>query len=195
MSGPPFHAGSDPELVAAALRGDASAYAELVRRRHAEILGLCLSLLRDPSEAEDAAQEVFIKAYRSLAGFGGRSSFHTWLYRIASNHCLDLLRRKKREKSQSLDALMEDGSLLLDVLAGERDAGARVEGADLLDRILGSLSPEERVLVTLREAQGLSYIEMSRALDCSVDAIKSRLKRTRQKLRGTLRHLRESRNV
>src|SRR4051812_42500427 len=99
--------GSDKELVARARDGDDRAFGELIRRHHARIAGLCASLLGGPSQADDAAQEVFLKAYRSLGQYRGTSSFSTWLYRIASNQCLDLLRAQSRRRSESLEAALE----------------------------------------------------------------------------------------
>ena len=161
-----------------------------MRRHHAPIEGLCASLLGDPVRAEDAAQEVFLKAYRSLPGFRLDSTFSTWLYRIASNHCLDLLRRRGREKSESLDALGEkDGEPSdagLPSVEGEERA---VEDRDLVERLLSSLPPDYRLILTLREVQGLSYHEIAEAMDCSLDSVKARLRRAREKLEELGRHL------
>lgn len=101
-------------LVQRIVTGDRDAYAELVRAHQARILRVCTALLGDPMLAEDAAQETFLKAYQSLASFRGQSAFGTWLYRIAANRCLDLLRKRQREHTESWDALVEEsGGVLL----------------------------------------------------------------------------------
>jgi len=177
--------GADLELVGRIRSGERDAYAELVRRHHPAVMSLCLSMLRDRSSAEDAAQEAFLKAYRSLDRFRDDASFSTWMYRIASNHCLDVLRSRSREKTDSLDAILEveDG----DVgprLPSTPDPTAALEDADLVERALKRLPPEYRLILTLREVQGLDYRELADTLGCSLDAVKSRLKRARQSLGG-----------
>src|SRR5471030_797501 len=99
-SGPPIN---DNDVIARVLAGSRDEYAELIRRHHARVLGLCVSML-GPSAAEDAAQEVFLKAYDRLKDFRRDSAFSTWLYRVASNHCLDALRRDARRRTESLEA-------------------------------------------------------------------------------------------
>src|SRR5262249_871335 len=153
--------------------GDRNAFAELIRRHHAKVMGLCLSMLRNGSLAEDAAQEVFIKAYRSLGRFSGDSSFSTWIYRIAANHCLDILRHEAREKKESLDSLLErQGDHAHRLFTAAPDAPLTAEDDDLIQRLLRSLPPDYQLILTLREIQGLSYKELTEALDCSLDAVK-----------------------
>lgn len=164
-----------------------------MRKHHARVLGLCLSMLQDESEAQDAAQEAFLKAYRALDRFDARAAFSTWLYRIASNQCLDALRRRARRKEESLD----------DAAANERAPefweagrpGERLEAADLAARALKTLSPDYRLVLTLREMDGLTYEEIASTLECTVDAVKARLKRARRQLLESLRHLAGSGSV
>lgn len=145
--------------------------------------------------ADDAAQEIFLKAYQSLKSFKAAATFSSWLYRIASNHCLDLLRRKAREKTESLDAILENNGERLDQMLSASDAARSAEDADLLERILACLPPEYRLILTLREASGLNYEELAQTLNCSLDAVKGRLKRARQQLEEILRHFSELGNV
>jgi RNA polymerase sigma-70 factor (ECF subfamily) len=177
------------ELVRRVVAGNTGDYAPLVRAHQAKILGLCASLLSDATQAEDAAQEIFLKAYRSLSTFKGGSKFSTWLYRIASNHCMDLLRKRSREKSESLDALLErtdEGKRKsFEPFTDPREAS---NASDLVERLLGTLSGAERLILTLREAQGLNYEEIAQTLNCSLDAVKSRLRRARQALEEKKRH-------
>jgi RNA polymerase sigma-70 factor (ECF subfamily) len=186
----------DKGLVLQVQAGKTDAFAELIRRHHPWVIGLCRSTLDDHTQAEDAAQEVFLKAYRNLARFQGTSSFSTWLHRIASNHCLDLLRSRSRRKTQSWDELLEsEGERIERLLATPQDEGRAQEDADLVKRVLACLSPEYRMILTLREVQGLSYEEIAAAMDCSLDSVKARLRRARQDFAGHLRHLSRTLNV
>lgn len=161
-----------------------------MRRHHAAVLSLCLSALGERSAADDAAQETFLKAYRGLGRFAGNSSFSTWLYRIASNHCLDLLRRKARERTESLDAIVEkEGEALKRLLSAGPGTGPAEEDSDLVRRVLDQLDPDYRLILTLREVSGLSYEELSEALDCTLDAVKARLQRARRRFEEILRHI------
>lgn len=180
----------EKDLIARAQAGEQDAFAELVRRHHGAIIGLCVSMLGDRDEADDAAQEAFIKAYRGLSRFQRDAAFSTWLYRIASNHCLDRLRRRAREKSDSLEALLESGGDSAEAVLPQASSEVRaVEDADLVARALACLPADYRLILTLRETQGLDYNELTVALDCSMDAVKTRLKRARRLLEEKLRHL------
>ena len=186
----------EQDLIEKILSGDTEAYAEIVRSYQVKVLGFCTSLLANTTEAEDAAQEVFIKAYQSLKSFRGNSSFSTWLYRITANHCKDLLRKRSRRKTESLDALMEASECEAQKHwepsfnpASARDASEQIE------RLLSSLSEEERLVLTLREAQGLSYQEIAETMKCTLDAVKSRLKRASQSLEEKTRHFLTGQNV
>src|ERR1044071_6971126 len=99
---------TDSEIIELVLSGEKEPYAELVRRYQDRIIGLCFGILNDPTLAEDAAQDIFVKVFRLLQTFRGKSSFSTWLYRIATNHCLDLRRKMKRQKTDSLDDLQSE---------------------------------------------------------------------------------------
>jgi len=185
----------DNEIIARVLDGDPAEYAELVRRHHARVFALCASLL-GPSAAEDAAQEVFLKAYERLADYRGDSAFSTWLYRVASNLCLDVLRRERRRRSESLDALTErEGARLERLLAEPGDAARALEDVDLARRALAALPEDYRLILTLREMEGLEYKELMAALDCSMDSVKAKLRRARRSFREALRHILPSGDV
>src|SRR3989344_1214542 len=136
------HPDLDLEIIRKVTSGDAAAYQGLVRKYQDKVFRLCVSMLRD-SGAEDAAQEVFIKVYESLSRFRGESAFSTWLYRVASNHCLNILAKRKREKTESLDALMERSA------EGFPSAPASHSPLNLLEKkhsvqsILKEMSPDE----------------------------------------------------
>lgn len=133
------------------------------------MIRLCGVLLSDRVSAEDAAQEVFLKAYRNLAGFRNDSSFFTWIYKIACRTCFDHLRARARRPAEALTDDHPDSS-----------ANRSVESGELLQKLLGRLSEDARAVLVLREMDGLSYEEIAHVLDCSVDAVKSRLRRARE---------------
>lgn len=167
----------DSDVVERIRSGETDAYAVLVRKYQGRIRGYCLWTLRNAAEADDAAQEVFIKAYRGLGGFRGKAGFSTWLYRIAVNHCRDLLRKMARERMESWDALREEQGEAAEPLAAQADPSRdlRRQLQEALDRL-----PEgDRQLLVLRELQGLSYRDLAEELGCSLDAVKARLKRAR----------------
>lgn len=180
---------TDSKIIADVLSGDKEAFTELVRRHHTKTIGLCLSLLRNKTEAEDAAQDAFLKAYQALATFKEGAQFSTWLYQIAYHHCLDLLRKRTREKLDSWDALLEEkGEQIHQLMASPSTEGA-AENTDLVNRVLKALPEDYRNILILREINGFSYEEISDLLRCSLDAVKGRLKRAREDLEEKLRHL------
>lgn len=177
------------DLVAAARRGDRDAFADLVRAHHPNVYGLCLGMLGDPAAADDAAQEAFLAAWKALPSFKGDSAFGTWLHRIAANKCLDALRRAGRRTEDSLDAILEAGGARAEsVQSGGSGPETAVEAADLAGKVLGGLSDEYRLILTLREVQGLSYEEIMAVMDCSLDSVKARLRRAREAALERLRH-------
>lgn len=171
------------------MAGNRDAYAELVRKHEVRVRTHCLLMLSNAAEAEDAAQEVFIKAYQALGSFHGKSSFSTWIYRIAANHCMDVLRKRQRRKTESWDALRErEGEKADALLATSPDPEFPDETAEALAQILSGLPEKSREIIVLREVQGLTYEEMAGFLECTLDAVKSRLKRARQELELKFRH-------
>lgn len=180
----------EPEIIRRVLSGEVDAYADIVRSYQGKVLGLCLSFLRNQTQAEDAAQEIFIKAYQSLDRFRGSSSFSTWLYRITANHCKDCLRVQSRHKTQSLDALTEELGDAVDGLLRPPlgPAAVSAENSEKIEQILAQLSPDERMILVLREAEGLNYKEIARTLNLSLDAVKARLRRARKTLEQKTRH-------
>jgi RNA polymerase sigma-70 factor (ECF subfamily) len=186
---------SEPELVAAASDGDLVAFAELVRRNHVRVLGFCRSMLGDATSAEDAAQEVFLKAFRSIEKFRGGSAFYTWLHRIAVRHCLDLLRGEARRKTRSWDALLEDEGDRVQALLSQPDSSRSLEDRDLAARLLAVLPPDYRTVLILREMEGQTYEEIADTMGCTVDSVKARLQRARRDLTERLRHFLAPKNV
>jgi RNA polymerase sigma-70 factor (ECF subfamily) len=174
----------DLEIVARVRSGERDAYAHLVRKYQARITALCRTLVGQ-ADAEDAAQEAFFKAYQALGRFEGNASFYTWLYRIASNHCLSALRSRK--PSESLDRIVEEEKEGLLRLFGDDPRGA-IESRELLERLLGALKPNYRLALSLRERDGLSYEEIAEVMETTVDSVKALLRRARAEVEEKLRH-------
>lgn len=180
----------DLEIIRRVRSGERDAYAHLVRRYQSRVTALCRTMLGHSPDFEDAAQEAFFKAYQSLDKFRGNASFYTWLYRIASNHCLDLLRSRSRRPSESLDAIIEDEKEeLLRLFASTPDPRSAMESRELVERILSALAPNYRLALTLRERDGLSYEEIAQVMENSVDSVKALLRRAREEVEQKLRHL------
>ena len=178
---------NDKEIIEAVVAGDAEAFATLVRAHQARVRLACLVFLGNKEEADDAAQDIFIKAYKGLAGFKGEASFETWLMRIADNHCRDLLRTRKAHRTESLDALLaEKGDALEGLLSRSSGAGDTPayssQDLELLGRLFSALPPEDREVLALREVEMFSYEEIAQKLGLSLDAVKGRLKRARAAL-------------
>lgn len=163
-------------------------FAELVRQHAPRVRALCAATLGNADEAEDAAQETFLKAHRSLDRFAGGSSIGTWLHRIAVNECLDRLRAAGRRRSQSLDALLEADANALGAALSEASPAKALEDRDAIERMLNRLIPEQRLALTLREVQGFTYEEIAEAMACSLDSVKARIKRARAELLEIARH-------
>lgn len=172
--------------VASAREGDQAAFEELVRLYEKRVLALTQRMCRNQEDAAEAAQEAFLAAWQGLKNFRGDSSFSTWLYRLASNACVDLLRREgKRQAAVSLD----DGELNLDVpspLSSPQEEAERRELREQIEEGLRALPPEYRAVLVLREMQQLRYDEIAQALALDVGTVKSRISRGRKKLRSFL---------
>ena len=182
---------ADRELVERAARGSRDAFDELVRRHQRAIVGLARALTHGSADAEDIAQEVFLRAWRSLSGFRGDSAFGTWLHRVAVNvvhsHTgrLSRLRRLLRPHAATSDA--DDP---IERAAAGTDLEAETVLRDAIDRALATLPEELRVAVTLRDVQGLDYREIAEILDLPIGTVESRIFRGRQRLKPLLAPLR-----
>ncbi len=179
----------DLQIVAQVLGGNTGAFSALVQRHQERVYHTVYSLVGDLDEADDLAQEAFLKAFRALRRFRGQSLFSTWLHRIAVNCCLDHLKSKHRRSFVSLDEQRENWDALRIWQGRSKDADARVEQRELqeiLERALNNLSEEYRVTFVLREIEGLAYEEIATLLNCSIGTVKSRLFRGRTKLREIL---------
>ena len=172
----------DLEAIGRIRAGQIQAYAVLVRKYQTRIRGYCLGVLGNGADADDAAQEVFIKAYKGLGSFQGRARFSTWLYRIAVNHCWDLLRSAARNRVESWEALREQEGESLEARTVVLPEARLDDRAQQVQEVLDRLPEQYKTVLILREVQGLSYQELADALGCSMDAVKARLRRARREL-------------
>ena len=181
---------TEQELVQAAQQGDQGAFSQLVEQNQGKIYSLCYRMTGNSEDAADLTQEAFLNAWRGLSKFGGQSSFSTWLYRLASNACIDFLRREKRRSALSMT--LEDGEdedhqadLPDERWSPEREL-ERKESRQALQAGLATLSPEHREVLLLRETEGLSYQEIARCLGLEDGTVKSRIARARLALKDYL---------
>ena len=172
-------------LVLAAQEGDRPAFDELVRRTYVDTYTLALRLTAHEEDARDVVQESYLRAWKGLPRFRGDAQFSTWMYRITANTAYTVVKRRRRHRTESLDAMLDDP---IELHPGAQPEDAAELGA-LLDRLsvgLEELPPKLRVLVVLKDVYGLSHEEIAEELGISVPAAKVRLHRGRKRLRDLL---------
>ncbi|HTV50199.1 MAG TPA: RNA polymerase sigma factor RpoE [Steroidobacteraceae bacterium] len=185
---------SDLSLVRRVQRGDKGAFDALVRKYQHKVVKLVMRYVRNPAEAEDVAQEAFIKAYRALPQFRGDSAFYTWLYRIAINTAKNaVVSRERSPVEYDLDAQNSDDSY---DMQGRLKDSETPEGLVLTDEIRSTVNsaidalPEDlRTAIVLRELEGLSYEEIAASMGCPVGTVRSRIFRAREAIDKRLREV------
>ena len=189
--GPAGVPAEEMDLVKRARRGDLAAYDELVRRYQERIYATIYHMTANHEDANDLAQEAFIKAFQALRSFKGGSSFYTWVYRIAVNKTINFLKQRKHKPLMSLDDLdftaEHDPDLvaLISDKTPRREAGL-AELQEKLNAALQRLSEPHRLVVTLHDVQGLSHEEIAKIMDCNIGTVRSRLFYARQQLQAYL---------
>jgi RNA polymerase sigma factor (sigma-70 family) len=178
-------------LVGKAKLGDLMAYDELVRRYQERIYSTIYHMTANHEDANDLAQDSFIKAYRALKSFKGDSSFFTWVYRIAVNKTINFLKQRKKRTLMSLNDLDFNAEHDPDLVAliSEKNPRRDLNLAELQERLNAAmlkLSDIHRLVVTLHDIQGLSHEEISRIMDCNTGTVRSRLFYARQQLQAYL---------
>lgn len=172
---------SEADWVRRARAGDDGAFTQLVETYQTPIFNLCYRMLGEAGEAEDAAQETFLRAYSQLARYDPSRSFKTWLFSIANHHCIDRL-RKRRLTWLSIDDDLPPHPALQDHEVGPEEASVRREQTEMLQTLLARLAPDDRAVVAMRYWHDLSYEEIAEATNTTVSAVKSRLHRARGSL-------------
>ncbi|MEB3198338.1 MAG: sigma-70 family RNA polymerase sigma factor [Candidatus Sericytochromatia bacterium] len=185
-------------LLPRARAGDGKAMEALFRRHQAAIHQLVYRMLHGAPETEDLVQDVFLKAFRGLPDFKGQSSFKTWLYQIATHHCLNhLARAERRFVHESLETPAEDpsatplGERLPASSPGPEEAVAQAELRSRIEAAIAQLAPDYRAVLVLRDIQDLSYEEIAETLGLQLGTVKSRLARARKQVQAWLGDLRD----
>lgn len=180
----------EEELIKRCQNGDREAFNELVEQYQTRIINIAYSMLSDMEDACDAAQEVFVKIYRNIGSFKGKSSISTWIYRIVSNVCNDMLRKRQRSASVvSINNASGDDDKDMDITD---DAPTPEEYLELSEeqravrKAISALSAEHREIITLFDMEQMSYEEISEILRCPIGTVKSRLNRARSALKKKL---------
>jgi len=179
------------DLVRKSQRGDLAAYDELVRRYQERIYATIYHMTSNHEDANDLAQDAFIKAYQAIRSFKGGSSFYTWVYRIAVNKTINFLKQRKARTHMSLNDLDFNAEHDPDLLALISDKTPRREAGlselqKKLNEAMQKLSESHRLVVTLHDVQGVPHEEIAQIMDCNVGTVRSRLFYARQQLQGYL---------
>jgi RNA polymerase sigma-70 factor, ECF subfamily len=190
---------SDLDLVTRCQAGDTEAFDELVTRYRTRVFGMIYNMVHSEQDAWDLAQDSFLKAWKSIKRFRGRSSFYTWIYRIVMNVTIDWL-RKKQVKSGGSE--FDDSIQLKEVEPASKtvpksealphEMMARSEIRARIDKAIAQLSPEQRAVILMKEIDDMQYHEIAEALGCSIGTVMSRLFYARKKLQNLLRDVYEN---
>lgn len=179
------------ELVKKCAEGDEQAFDVLVKTYQTKIINIAYGMLQDREEANDIAQEVFIKLYRKIGSFSGEASLDTWIHRVTVNASLDVLRKRgRRVRTVPLETENDDAQTVELPVADDRSSPEKVtlqnERRRMLLEAIGRLGEKYRSVLVLREFEDLDYEQIATVLDISVGTVKSRLNRAREKLRNLL---------
>jgi RNA polymerase sigma-70 factor (ECF subfamily) len=183
-------AGGEVAALEQCLGGNTAAFEVLVHLYEKKIYNFCYHLTGSHEDAQDLAQEVFVKAFYNLSRFRRESSFYTWLHKIAYNTWVSWQRKRRNAATVPLERQGEDGSYLLDLPDPKADPVDQAQAGELrefLNRALAGLNNEYRTVLVLREMEGFSYEEIAATTSTSVGTVKSRLNRARQILRERMR--------
>ncbi|HEX4122293.1 MAG TPA: sigma-70 family RNA polymerase sigma factor [Verrucomicrobiae bacterium] len=187
---PDHSALAEVDLVKLAQKGGLTAFEELVARHRDKIYARAYSMMRNEDEALDLSQDAWVKGWQRLAQFQGDSSFVTWMTRIVINLCLDQLRKQKRQRTESIEAMEENAGGIerqMPVVTPNPTEGLeRVELRRRIDRALAQLSHEHRTVLVLHEFEELEYKEIAKRMKCSIGTVMSRLFYARRRMASLL---------
>lgn len=178
-------------LIKKAQKGDSKAFEELMEEHFKKIYNIAYRMTNNPDDASDMTQEVMIKLFRNIGSFKGNSKFSTWVYRVATNTCLDELKKSRRHSHTSLNAEIDTGEGELTVEVEDtsptpEQATETKELRDMVAQAIVKLSPEHRTVIVLRDIRGFSYEEIAEILKCGAGTVKSRINRARASLKKVL---------
>lgn len=179
----------ETELLERARNGDSQAFGVLVERYQRRVVGVAQAVVHNQDDAIELAQETFVRAYENLAKFESRSSFSTWLYRIAANLSIDFRRREGRHQVLRGEDAETEINRLPSPTGDSYQETVRTELSGRINEALKELTPEHRAVILLREVEGLSYDEISEVLQVPRGTVMSRLHYARGRMRATLKDL------
>lgn len=181
---------SDLELIVEFQKGDQQSFEELISRYSNKVFSLASRLTRNPEDAEEVLQDVFVTVHRKIGGFEGKSSFSSWLYRVTVNAAFMKLRKRKQEQTVPLEELVQQAQVVPALKSPESSfvdsQTIRNEMLEALEAAIRKLPDDYRPVFILRDVDGLTSREVSKILDLTVPAVKSRLHRSRLMLRRRL---------
>ena len=190
---------SEADLVRRCQAGDTEAFDELVTRYRTRVFGMIYNMVHSEEDAWDLAQDAFVKAWKSIKRFRGRSSFYTWLYRIVMNVAIDWM-RKRQVKSGGTE--FDEATQLKEIDPASKTAPKadalpyetmeRGEIRERIDQAIAQLTPEHRAVILMKEIEEMQYHEIAEALECSIGTVMSRLFYARKKLQNLLRDVYEN---
>lgn len=192
MNTPNRQDGDEAELIERARGGDTAAFGILVERYQRRVVGVAMAVVHSQEDALDLAQETFVRAFENVDKFESRSSFSTWLYRIAANIAIDFRRRERRHPTMRGEEAETEIQKLPSRLGDSFRQAQRGEMSQRIRGALDQLTQEHRAVILLREVEGLSYDEISDVLQCPRGTVMSRLHYARNHLREILKDLAEN---
>lgn len=172
----------DWELVETARGGDRPAFNQLVLKYRNRVLGVAVRMLGDRGEAEDLAQDVFVKVFRALKDFQHEALFSTWLYRVTANSCLNRIQKRKQEKSMT--SVLDDPEAHPDPAANPQRVLEEKQAKLLVEKAIQDLPSDQRVILILRDIEGLSYEDIAESLGIELGTVRSRLHRARLQIKN-----------
>ncbi len=182
---------NERSLIEKSKNGDVKAFEDLISGYEKKVFNIVYRIVGDYNDAQDVSQEVFIKAFRAIGNFRGKSSFYTWLYRIAVNECMDAMKARKKTAVLSINAPVgdEDSGIAREIKDDGESLEEKVERNELrsvIEAALNRMPYEHRIMIVLRDVQGFSYEEIAGILKCPSGTVKSRINRARRALKELL---------
>ena len=180
---------NDEELVDRVKSGDIDAFEEIIAKYEKRVFGLIYNMLKNDNDIEDIAQDIFIKVYKNIDKFHGNSSLYTWIYRIATNMCLDYMKKKKNVIYIDEKVQLDDGEVELQLPSDEKLQEELYEEKEMkqkLNKAIDKLPDKQKAMIILRDIKGLSYEEISEVLEIKLGTVKSQINRARLKLKEIL---------